>query len=250
MSQSGRLQGAADRSPEGLEARLRAAADAAGTPLLGVLAPGPQTPRPLGWSRTDPPGAIAIFGYDGTPNLWRAFSAAPECVDGAPHPLDRWSKRVGDALAEAFGAQAAYPFGGPPYQPFFSWAQAADRVWSSPIGMLVGADRGLWVGYRAALIFADPLAPPARPSAPAPCETCAGQPCRTACPVGAFSAAGYDAAACAAHLDRPEGEDCRTLGCRARRACPVAAPPEPAQAAFHLEAFRRARRAERAGDRT
>lgn len=223
------------------------AAAQAGAPVVGATRLTDDLPAPIGLAA--PARTLALLGYDGTPTLWRAFSAGPEAADGAPHPLDRWSKRIADALAERLGASALYPFGGPPYQPFFAWAQAADQVWPSPIGMLVGEGRGLWPSYRAALAFADALDIPAKPRAARPCETCARQPCRAACPVGAFGAAdaayqGYDVAACAAHLDTPEGADCRTLGCRARRACPVAPPPAPAQAAFHLAAFRAARRRE------
>jgi hypothetical protein len=61
------------------------------------------------------------------------------------------------------------------------------------------------------------------------------------CPVGAFSDAGYDVAACATYLESAAGADCMGAGCRARRACPVG-PDEaygPEQANFFMRAFLR-----------
>jgi hypothetical protein len=47
-------------------------------------------------------------------------------------------------------------------------------------------------------------------------------------------------------LETKEGEDCMTLGCRARRACPVGREFTyvPDQAGFHMRAFLDARRRE------
>jgi len=83
----------------------------------------------------------------------------------------------------------------------------------------------------------------ARDPRPSPCDSCASRPCLSACPVGAFGADGYDVGACAAHLRRPAGLACMDGGCLARRACPVGGEHAhgPAQAAFHMRAFLRAR---------
>ncbi|MBX2856462.1 MAG: ferredoxin [Rhodobacteraceae bacterium] len=189
---------------------------------------------------------LALFGYDG-PTLWAAFSTSPEAADGAPHPLDRWSKRAGDALAHTLGAQAFYP-SDTPLPPFLRWARRVEAVWPSPLGMLINRRRGLWSGYRAALAVPGPLGedwPDAPPPASPPCESCAGRPCLTACPVDAFGPDGYDVDACAAHLRHPDGAACRSGGCLARRACPVGRDfaHNPAQAAFHMTAFMKARSA-------
>jgi len=186
---------------------------------------------------------IALLGLDRARG-WMAFSASPEALDGGADPLDRWSRRVVDALAETLGARALYPFGGPPHWPFQRWAMRAEPVHASPLGLLIHPVDGLWRGYRGALVFAEALATPPTPRAPSPCERCAGRPCLSACPVGAFSGAGYDVAACVAHLDRPAGRACATGGCLARRACPVGADRghRPDQAAFHMAAFLAARR--------
>ncbi len=37
----------------------------------------------------------------------------PLAADTVPHPLDRWSRAIGDALAQEIGGLALYPFGGP-----------------------------------------------------------------------------------------------------------------------------------------
>ncbi len=189
-----------------------------------------------------PAETLVLLGFVGDSG-WQAFSRSPEYRDGAAHPLDRWSRRVIDGLAAELGGWSLYPFSGPPYHPFQRWAMRAEPVHPSPIGLLIHPEHGLWHSYRGALAFSDRLPLSARSDRPSPCATCAEKPCLTACPVSAFSLAGYDVAACGAHLHTPAGGDCMTGGCRARRACPVGADrgPGPAQMAFTMAAFRAAR---------
>jgi epoxyqueuosine reductase QueG len=108
----------------------------------------------------------------------------------------------------------------------------------SPLGILIHPRYGLWHAYRAALAIGEEIPLPPRDETPDLCGACAGKPCLTTCPVGAFEAAGYDVGACAGHLHDPAGADCMTAGCRARRVCPVGEAYAPAQAAFHMAAFR------------
>ena len=179
-------------------------------------------------------GTLVMVGPD-EPAFWPQFAQSSEMLDGAPNPMDRWSRRVLMDLAESTGSSAIFPFGGPPFQPFFTWAIRTGRFWSSPIGFLVHDTAGLFVSFRGALLFDD--LPFGSPSPQRPCDTCAGQPCKTACPVDAF-ADGYDVAACKAYLRSSPGADCMTRGCLARRACPVSQNPRlPEQAAFHMKAF-------------
>lgn len=171
--------------------------------------------------------------------LWNVFE--PHAAD-FPNPLDRWTKFHVDAIAKDHGGQAVYPSDGPPYFPFQAWAMRGDTVFTSPLGILIHPVFGLWHAYRAALLFAEMLELPRRPDVTSPCVTCKDKPCLSTCPVGAFDGQGYDVPVCAAHIRTPEGHDCMTEGCRARRACPVGTQGyAPGQAAFHMEAFERAR---------
>jgi hypothetical protein len=187
---------------------------------------------------------ILLMGVTGRSG-WDAFAASEEARDGAEHPLDRWSRRVIEGLAQDLGAVALYPFGGPPHFPFQQWARRAEPVHASPLGLLIHPVYGLWHSYRGALGFAEALDLAARETARSPCDSCAAKPCLAACPVGAFFVGGYDVAACAAHLRAAEGADCMNLGCRARRACPVGAEHAhgPEQAAFAMRVFLRAQEA-------
>lgn len=219
--------------------RIEAAAQAAGFGVLGAFHPDENDGAP----EIDgaPAGAILLLALR-APDAWAVFANSPEARDGAPHPLDRWSRRLGTRLAEELGATALFPFDGPPYYPFLRWAERTGQAWPSPIGMSVHSDRGLWFSARFALATPTALALPPRTAAK-PCDGCADRPCKTACPVDAFATGVYDVDACAAHLRSAEGGDCIERGCLARRACPAgrAFAPIPAQANFHMSAFLRAR---------
>ncbi len=186
------------------------------------------------------PLVVVMVGNAG-PAVWRIFD------DNRPpgaNPMNRWTRDVLDDVAEDLGAAAHYPFDGPPWLPFQRWAQRADVVFPSPVGMLIHPDHGLWHAYRGALAFKGEVEGlPQRDERASPCETCTDKPCLTTCPVAAFDGTRYDVDACAGHMRRPEGADCLDLGCRARRACPVGrdAVYVPAQARFHMEAFLGAR---------
>ena len=185
---------------------------------------------------------LLLLGFVGSAG-WPAFAASAEAADGAAHPLDRWSRRVVSSLAERFGATALFPFDGPPYHPFQAWGAQAEPLHPSPLGMFIHPRYGLWHSYRGALAFAEALDLPQREPGQSPCENCAARPCLAACPVGAFTAAGYDVAACAAWLSSGAGGACLSGGCLARRACPVGREytQAPAEAAFHMAAFLAAR---------
>ncbi len=183
-------------------------------------------------------GTILLLGP--SPGFWPMMKAAPEMQDGAPDPIDRWSRRVISDLAARLDAEALFPFGGPPYLPFLRWAMESGRAWQSPAGMLVHDAAGLMVSYRGALRFPQEISLPATGSSP--CETCADQPCMDACPVDALSAdQGYDVGACHGFLDTEPGSDCLSRGCKARRACPVSQRfgRDPEQSAFHMGYFHR-----------
>ncbi len=169
------------------------------------------------------------------PGFWPHLTAQPEW-DGQPDPVDRWSRRVIGRLACDLGAKALFPFGGPPYHPFYAWALRSGQVWDSPVRLLVHARQGLMVSFRGALALKEAIDLP--PLANRPCETCPA-PCLTACPAGALTGTGYDLPACHGFLDQPEGQDCMTAGCQVRRACPLSQSYArlPEQSAYHMRRF-------------
>jgi ferredoxin len=183
-------------------------------------------------------GTLVLLGFAGR-GQWPAFVASVEHADGHPHPLDRWSRRVIGALGARHGAMDLYPSDGPPWLPFQRWAMQAEAVHRSPLGILIHPDWGLWHAYRGALVLRERIDLPAPDLRPSPCASCVARPCENACPVSAISRAGYDTAACGAHVAAEAGADCLQQGCRARRACPVGAAQRygPEQAEFHMRAF-------------
>ena len=191
---------------------------------------------------------LVLVGNAG-PGMWPVFADSKEARDGAPNALDRWSRRVVSRLAHALGGAAHFPFGGPPWLPFIRWAQRAGPVYPSPIGPLVHPDFGLWHAYRGAIAFRERLELPPRDDRASPCESCADRPCLSSCPVGAFSAEGYNVDGCVAHISSRSGEACLGAGCLARHACPVGRETAygAPQAGFHMRAFLDARLRETEG---
>ena len=187
---------------------------------------------------------LVLIGNAGVA-MWRAFEPF---IDSDDNPLDRWTRRIVDPVADQARARAIYPFDDPP-PPIQRWAMGAEQLRPSPLGILIHPQYGLWHAYRAVLVFKDNVESEheelesTREETPAhPCDSCAEKPCLTACPVDAFSTAGYDIPACAEFLAGTEGGSCLRAGCQARNACPVG--PEwrydDAQIAFHMAAFARA----------
>lgn len=171
------------------------------------------------------------------------FARFEQARHDEPDPMDRWSKRVVDPIAATLGARAAYP-SDKPYLPFQRWAMRAEDVHPSPLGMLIHPVHGLWHAYRAVLLLDRAVSgAPARSGAPSPCDSCTAKPCLSACPVDAFAGTSYDVAACAGHLRADTDPRCRSLGCRARDACPIGRDSRygEAQIRFHMRAFAKAR---------
>jgi len=186
-------------------------------------------------------GATVILVGNAGPEMWREYHKTRQTAGALT--LDGWTRRILDSLSCDLGARVIYPFDGPPHAPFQRWAAMAEPVFSSPIGMTIHTQYGLWHAYRGAFLFENKVALPQRNDPVQPCLSCADQPCLSACPVHAFSKDRYDVDACADQLRRAEGFDCKSLGCRARRSCPVGVKYQyqPAQAAFHMAAFLKAR---------
>lgn len=208
-------------------AALRAEADTHALAVFGTLPTRPEDG--LG------DGTIALLGPR-EPGFWSHVTSQPEFGDGVPDPMDRWSARVVDELAIHFRGKPLFPFG-TPVHPFVSWALRSHRAWQSPVRLLVHDTAGLLVSYRGAILLPDRMEE--APKRAAPCETCAGKPCLTACPVSALTANGYDLDACHTYLDARTGRSCMSRGCEVRRACPVSQNygRSEHQSSFHMDRF-------------
>ncbi len=198
--------------------------------IFGGFHPGPEDGAPKGTQ------TLLLLGPH-EPGFWGFVTGEAEFTDGAPDPMDRWSRRVIGRLACDLGAKAQFPFGGPPYTPFIQWAKRTGRAWESPVTILVHDRAGLMVSYRGALALKERVELPSTP-AERPCEACPA-PCLSACPVTALTPDRYDTAACHSYLDTSPGQTCLTQGCAVRRSCPLSQSygRQPAQSAFHMRSF-------------
>jgi len=216
---------------------LSAAALSLGLACRGGFHPLPEDGVPA-WRDGSPPGTLVLLGFTGG-QQWPTFATSAEYSDGRPQPLDRWSRRIIGDLGVRFGADALYPAPGPPWWPFQRWAQRAEALQVSPLGILIHPEYGLWHAYRGALVFTAHLAVPAPQPRPHPCESCAAKPCLRSCPAGAVTAERFAYAACVAHIASPAGARCMSGGCLARLSCPVGARHSygATQAAFHMQSL-------------
>lgn len=177
--------------------------------------------RPAGPSGR-PARSVLLVGSGGA-GWWPHFQAWrwEDRRDGAD-PLDRWSREIVGAIADGIGARLVMP-SDRPYAPFQQWAMRAEGLRPSPLGLLMHPDYGLWHAYRAALLFDVPLDGELKQVSPEPvhpCDACTAKPCLKACPVDAYSQAGFDHWRCLDHVRGPDGQPCRS-GCLDRNACPV-----------------------------
>ena len=112
---------------------------------------------------------VVMVGNAGA-DMWEAFCAGRR---DEPDPMNCWTRRVLDAVARDLDAQPRYPFDGPPWLPFQRWAQRAEPVFPSPVGMLIHPDHGLWHAWRGALVFDVPVSGiPERDGRRSPCLDC------------------------------------------------------------------------------
>jgi hypothetical protein len=180
--------------------------------------------------------SVVLLGNVGG-SMWPSFTEWRKGHDGSD-PLDTWSKALIRPLAEQLGAAAYFP-SDPPWQPFQQWAMKAEGLKSSPLGILIHPQFGLWHGYRGALGF--PFAMENSPGAAEhPCESCAEKPCLSACSVNAVSPSDFDIPRCSAYLASDAGRvTCMVSGCVARNSCPVGVQHRypPGQLRFHMEAL-------------
>lgn len=202
--------------------------------VRGAFHPDPADDVPVLASGTSV-GTVVLVGNAGSA-MWRSFSREPRPMER--HPLNEWIELVMGVLVQDLGAEVCYPHHGPPFRPFLHWAQRAEPIARSPLGLFIHPRFGLWHAYRAALLFSERLPVPLREPVAAPCEGCAAKPCLTACPLAHLRGVVLHVVECATS---DAGRTCREQGCAARRACPIGVSYryEPAHARFHMEAFLR-----------
>ncbi len=199
---------------------------------------GPDEEAPPGPSGM-PARAVVLVGHAGA-SAWPHFLAWRERQpEGLGDPLDTWAREVIGAVAVQVGARAVSP-SDRPFVPFQQWAMRAEGLKASPLGILMHPRYGLWHAYRGALLFDTAIDDGgAGEKTIHPCDACVGKPCLESCPVGAYSDAGFDCAACLGHVRSAAGRPCMTGGCLDRNACPHGAAfryPDAVQA-FHMAAF-------------
>lgn len=214
---------------------------------LGLFVRRPLLPADLATARVDfdlravLPGARGAWVLgDGGGTFFAGFQAAGrESADGAPDPLDRYTKRVlGETFARVLGPQGStyalrFPFGGGRTPlPIAALGTAAGIAPAGPLGLQIHPRFGPWWAYRALAVLAVEL-PPAPPLA-RPCAGCPA-PCVAACPGQAVTPQGLQVSRCVCHRLADPG--CHT-SCAARLACVVAPharyPHE--HLAFHMSA--------------
>lgn len=179
-------------------------------------------------------GHAVLLGNIGSA-MFEAF--ADEC-DHQTDSLDCWTRTRLSPVAEYLRAAIYFPFSKPAL-PFQRWARRARAGFSSPLGLNIHPEWGLWHGYRALLVFDHSVSVSTPDPGPAPCLSCADRPCLSACPVEAFDGEAYDVAVCGRHLMKKVSKACHNEGCLARLACPVGAKYRynTDQMQFHMTAF-------------
>jgi hypothetical protein len=212
--------------------------DPFGLLLIGVLRVTDEDRVPA--ISDDLPATQLLLIGNGGSSFWPEFTRSAEFADGLADPLDRWSRRVGNQVAQGLGGRAIFPFDGPPHPPFLAWAGKTGQAVSSRLSLFIHARFGLWHAYRFALAL--PVIPglaSVQSDFESPCLSCVDKPCLEVCPVNAFSGPSYRADPCMDYLRGDSQSACRQLGCAARRACPVgkAFTYVPEQARFHMDAF-------------
>jgi epoxyqueuosine reductase QueG len=199
----------------------------------------------LGWfapsaeDKVPPATQFVILIGNAGPDMFRRFARER---NPATTLLDDWTRDAVTPLAQDLGAEALFPFDKPPH-PFLTWARKAGAGHTSPLGLNIHREYGLWHAYRAALLFPVAFDLPRISEGAHPCQSCAGKPCLSACPVNAFDGNSYDVKTCGKQILADAGADCMSGGCKARLACPVGAAYRyaPQQMQFHMGAFQKAR---------
>ncbi len=101
-------------------ARLRRRLGKHGLTIIGAFEPDPGE---IGEARS-----VVLVGNAGSA-MWRRLDPRPS--DPSCHGIDIWTRKVLEPIASDCGASVVFPFEGPPYHPFVSWAFQTGRCFKS-----------------------------------------------------------------------------------------------------------------------
>lgn len=192
-------------------------------------------------------GKLGLLIGNAGPDMWVHFARSCEFRDGHSDPMNRWTRRILEALATDLNSQVVFPFD-KPYWPFQRLARHVQSTKPSPLGIVIHPEYGLWHALRGMFLFEFSeelfneikLINGSLGNEVHPCDNCADKPCLSACPVGAFDGATLNVKPCFKHLDGDNEPDCLQSGCLARNACPFGQqyiyPNE--QIRFHMKSYR------------
>lgn len=186
------------------------------------------------WTHT----SIVMVGNIGSA-FWPHFACSTEFQDGQSNALDRWSMRIASEVVAPLGGVVLNP-SSPRRYPFMQWAKRAHPVAQSKMQLLIDEEYGLWHAYRFALALPFSIASSQSRLAKPLCQNCPDVACLSACPVNAYSEAGFDYPACTRYLTEHPQSKCAQGYCQARMACPVGTHYRynSQHAMFHMQAFK------------
>ncbi|MDT8447151.1 MAG: hypothetical protein RRB13_09710 [bacterium] len=164
-------------------------------------------------------GTLILIGHGGQLFWQMARAHWPEGKD----PIDRLSKRWGERFAALEGLsepRILFPFG-ETRRPLLSLARLMGMGFTSPLGMTIDPEFGLWTALRCLIWTPDSFEAPTQPQQAHPCEDCGPKPCLAACPVQAPQWPGEMLRDVCVDERTREGSDC-ARACLSRLACPLA----------------------------
>ena len=160
--------------------------------------------------------SLLLFGHGGR-TLWENL---PQPLDPEAHPVDRYVlENVRWLAREALGDAeplVLYP-STQAVVPLQRIGRALNLARPSWLGLDIHPVFGVWFAYRALVLTREVAEPTRHPEFASPCDSCAGKPCRSACPARAV-ATSFDIRACADHR-LSENSPCADR-CLSRFACP------------------------------
>lgn len=157
---------------------------------------------------------LLLLGSTGT-SYWRAITPLPE---DEPHPIDHYAITQVEMAFKDRPLQILYP--GNHLLPLAELGKLAGWHYTSPLGLGIHPEHGLWYAYRVLALVQDVEPGPRMPQiGKHPCQSCEDSPCIAACPARAIDAKGTDIKACI-EFRLLEGSPCEET-CVARLACPV-----------------------------